>query len=143
MSTYAANPAGLGVGKRYGALSLGGMAGVTVGYNGEFRWVAEITAKEQSATDSISMKLPEGYARIKGCWVEVETAFGALDTVDVLYNGVTILTAPLAVSSVGIVVGTLAVTSVTGNVAFTIDDTLVDAGDLDGSMKIVVELERV
>jgi hypothetical protein len=140
---YANNPAGLGVGKRYGALNLGGVAGVTYGANGELRWVVEISSTEKAANDYITMKLPDGYARITACWVEVETAFGTGDTVDVLYNGVTILAAPLAVSALGVVVGTLAVTAATGDVAFTIDDTLEDAGDLDGRAKIVVVLERI
>lgn len=143
MSKYEANPGGLGVGKRYGPLHLGGVGGVTAGDNGEFRLVAEITAKELQASSAISFKAPDGYGRITACYVEVETAFGVGDTVDVLYDGVTILSAPIAVTTLGVTAGTLAVTAFAKDKAFTIDTALIDSGDLDGSIKVVVVLERV
>lgn len=140
---YESNPAGLGISKRYGPLHLGSKGGVTAGENGEFRWVVEVSAEELDASAFVSMKIPEGYARITAAYVEVEEAFGALDTVDILYDGATILSAPLAVSATGIVVGTLAVSVADGDTAFTIDTSLIDSGSTTGFAKVVVVLERI
>lgn len=144
MSRYEADPAGLGVGKRYGPLSLGGTAGVTQAASGEGRVVFEISLEELAVTPVLSWEIPENYALITGAFVEVEEAFGAGDTLDVEIDATTILAAPLAVSALGIVEGTLAgSTQIDAGQVLTVNTTLVDAGGVEGFAKVVVTFERV
>jgi len=143
MSNYESNPAGLGVGKRYGALSLGGVAGVTCGANGEYALVAEVSAEELAATSSIDIRIPEGYGYIEKVRVEVEEAFPAADTIDVFYNALTVLSAPVAVDTVGIVAGTLTVNVIDGDVPLTIDTSGIAANPATGFVKVIVTLQRV
>lgn len=141
--SYEADPAGLGVGKRFGPLNMGGVAGVTTGANGEYRLVAEVGGKELPANAAISIEIPEGYAVINRVTVEVESAFAALETVDVDYDGATILSAPVAASAVGVIVGALVAspTVVTSGKAITIDVGALTAGT--GYLKVIIEMVRI
>lgn len=144
--SYVSDPAGLGIGKRYGPLHLGSVGGVTINANGEYMFVAEVTAEELAAVASISYTIPNSYAKIKEVYVEVEEAFGAGDTVDVLYDGSTVLDAPVAVSAVGLLKGVTTVigeTTVEADTAVTIDASLIDSGSATGSIKVVVKLLRI
>lgn len=143
MSSYEADPAGLGVGKRYGALHLGGVAGVTDGSNGTFSVVAEVSIEELAANASIDIRIPEGYAKIEDVLFEVEEAFPALDTLDVFYNGVTVLSAPVAVDTLGIATGTVSVSVINGDVPLTIDASGITATATAGFVKVIVSLKRV
>jgi len=142
---YVANPAGLGVSKRYGQHNLGGVGGVTGGSSGSFMLVAEVSAKELGASGEISFTPPDGTAVVDAVWVEREVAFGTGDTIDVKIAGSTILSAPLDVSATGILVGTLSAgtKTISSSQALTVDVALVDSGDLDGYVKVVVELKRI
>lgn len=142
--SYEVDPAGLGVGKRYGPLALGGVGGVTKGDNGQFRWVAEVSAKELEANASVKFNIPDGKAIITAVYVEVEDAFTAADVVDVFYDGVTILGAPVAADAETIASGTLAVSPTVIDVDkdITIDVSGLTAG-VDGYAKVVVVAERI
>lgn len=147
MSTYESDPAGLGVGKRFGPLFLGGVAGVSNGDSGQFVHVAEVTAEELSANSSISFKIPEGNALITGVWVEVDEAFPtANDHVDVLYNGSTVLDADIDVDATGVFEGVTTIigsTAVTSANAITIDVTGIAGTPAAGSCKVITEFKRV
>lgn len=147
MSTYESDPAGLGVGKRFGPLHLGGVAGITNGDNGQFVHVAEVSAEELSANGSISFKIPDGSALITGVYVEVEEAFPtALDHIDVLYNGSTVLDADIDVDTVGMYEGVTTVigsTTVTSANALTIDVTGIAGSPTAGYCKVVTEFKRI
>jgi hypothetical protein len=144
MSTYETDPAGLGVGKRYGPLSLGGSGGVTCGANGEFRYVVEVSAEEIAANPSVELRIPASYGVITDVRLEVEEAFPATDDIDVEYNSVSILSAAMAADTVGVVTGALAVspTVVAADTPITIDVSGIAANPATGFAKVWVTLER-
>lgn len=143
MSNFESDPAGLGVSKRYGPLDTGGNMGVTTAESGEGRIVFEVGAQELGASAAYAFTIPEGYARITDVFVETEEAFESASGVDVLVDTVTILTAGIVVTDVGLVTGVLAV----DNLAFastselTLDVSGVTAGK-EGFCKVVVEFQR-
>jgi hypothetical protein len=144
MSRYEADPAGLGVGKRYGPLGLGGIAGVTCATSGEGRFVFEVSAAELESVSAIALEIPDGYALITKVIAEVETAFGTGDTLAIEKDGVSITTAPIDVATLGIAEAAMtAPVSLDAGEVLTVDAALVDSGDLDGYAKIIVEFTRV
>jgi hypothetical protein len=98
MSNYESDPAGLGVGKRYGPLNVGGVAGVyrNEGSVNEIIW--ELTAKEIVNGDPFTVPLPANYL-VEALYLEVETAFAASSTANLSINGGAALTTPLALST--------------------------------------------
>jgi hypothetical protein len=144
--SYESDPAGLGVGKRYGPLHLGGVGGVTCGANGDYKYVVEVSAEEIAGNAAVALNIADIYGAIVDVKFEVEEGFPALDTLDVFYDGVTILSAPVAVDTVGIVSGTLAASpTVMDDVAkdITIDVSGITAGATTGYVKVIVSAERV
>jgi hypothetical protein len=74
MSNYESDPAGLGVGKRYGTLDLGGMSGKVGTYGNDEEAIFEISAEESAVP--LSIKLPSE-ALVTGAYLEVEEVFAA------------------------------------------------------------------
>jgi hypothetical protein len=109
MSSYASNPAGLGVGKRYGPLLAGGVAGLYRGEGSEREVVVEIAAGETPVGAPLTIAVPDNYL-VDALWVEVETAFAASSTINLAIKGGTALTTPIALSSAA----PLAVVALTG-----------------------------
>ena len=145
---YSSNPAGLGVGKRYGPLHIGGMQGRKKSYGSEETVVVEVSFEELSASAAQNIYLPP-YAKITSAYVVVEEVFGTGDTLAIKLDGTSITTAALAVSALGVVEGTLSVTPGDYTVgataeALTVDTALIDAGTPEtGLAKVVVTYKAV
>lgn len=148
--TYESDPAGLGVGKRYGPLGLGGMQGAhkTNGAYGEA--IFEVTFDELDASGAQVVKLP-AYAEIVEVSAEVKEVFGALDTCDVTLAGTSVLgITKIDVATLGPQgsVG-LSATAADYQVGATAEDlkvdvTLIDAGTPEtGKVKIVVRYRNL
>lgn len=95
MSNYSTNPAGLGVGKRYGSLSTGGIAGEYEKDGANREIIFEIKAGE---TQAITLPLPAFY-RVETIYYEVETAFAASSTTNMAIGGGVALTTPIPLST--------------------------------------------
>ncbi len=98
MSNWSANPAGLGVGKRYGPLGVGGVSGEYRGDGAVREIIYEITAGEVTNGQPLTRTLPANYL-VDAIYVEVETAFAASSTANLSINGGAALTTPIALSS--------------------------------------------
>ena len=86
MSTYENSGPG-GVGKRYGALGLGGMGGITRGNNGDHYLDFEASVTEIEPLNAQVHKLPTSYGVIRRVEIEVQEAFTS-GTVDIVYDAV-------------------------------------------------------
>lgn len=100
MSNYEANPAGLGIGQRYGAREVGGTSG-TFGFEGSQREaVYELEAGEPLTGVPMTVDLPANYV-VETIYFEVEEAFAATSTANLSINGGAGLTAAIALSTAG------------------------------------------
>ena len=97
MSTYEADPAGLGISKRYGPLRVGGVGGELPSTGTQKELVFELTAGEIFTT-GITLNLPANYL-IEALYLEVETAFAASSTADIVVSGGAGLTTDFVLSS--------------------------------------------
>ena len=146
MSSYETNPAGLGVGKRYGPLHLGGKQGGKKGYGSENEAVFEISFEELAASAAQAIKIP-AYSKITNITVTVDEVFGTGDTFAINMDGNPITEAAVPVSALGITNPALQSTTAanlvndtTSAVDLVLDTALIDAGTPEtGSAKIVVE----
>jgi hypothetical protein len=146
--SYESDPAGLGVGKRYGPLKLGGVQGAMKGYGKDVDAIFEVTFDELDASAAQVVKVP-AYGKVTGVYVEVEEVFGTGDTLDVTLDGTSLLTAELAVSALGIVEGSLSATAADLTAGATAEDLVVDVTNVDagtpetGKCKVVVTYKAV
>ena len=100
MSNYENTGPG-GVGKRYGALEVGGIVGTEGGCSATKALTFEFGPAEVDAVNAQTFTPPSDYAALGGrCFVEVQEAFAA-GTIDVHYKGVTVLTAPVSLTVAG------------------------------------------
>lgn len=150
MSTYESDPAGLGVGKRYGPLHLGGVQGAHKTYGNVSEAVFEVSFEELSASAAQVIKVPP-YAQITEVTAEVKEVFGTGDTLDVKLDGTTVLgvtkvdcatlgpQGPVALS------GTAAALQVGATAEdLTLDVALVDAGTPEtGFVKVCVKYRNL
>ncbi len=86
MSVYESNPAGLGVGQRYGARTVGGVNGSFVQNDSQRQVVFDLAANEPMAGVPMTAELRSGYL-IEEIYLEVETAFAATSTANLSING--------------------------------------------------------
>lgn len=98
MSTYVANPAGLGVGKRYGPLNRGGVVGVYRGEGSTREFIFELGAGEPASGRVMTIPMVANYV-ITNIWVEVEEAFAASSTANLSVNGGAGLTTPISLAT--------------------------------------------
>lgn len=106
MSKYEADPAGLGVGKRYGPLNVGGTVGTYRGDGALREIVWEIAASEIVNGKPFQINLPANY-RIVEVFYEVEEAFATDSTATVaVVDGGTGVTVPLDVVAPVTLIGT-------------------------------------
>jgi hypothetical protein len=103
MSTYEKSGPG-GVGKRYGALGLGGIQGITTGENGNYYLDFEFSASEVDPVNAQEFGIPASYGLLKEVTVEVERAFDA-GTLQIQYDGVDVLDAPIDLTTAGMQAG--------------------------------------
>ena len=146
---YSSNPAGLGVGKRYGPLHLGGVQGAQKTYGAYTEAVFEISFEELDASAAQVVKVP-AYAEIVEVSAEVKEVFGALDTCDVTLDGTTVLGATkIDCATLGPQSPALTATAANLQVGATAEDllvdvTLIDAGTPEtGFVKIMVRYRNL
>lgn len=147
---YSSDPAGLGVGKRYGPLHLGGVQGAQKTYGAYTEAVFEISFEELDASAAQVIKVP-AYAEIVEVVAEVKEVFGTGDTLDVTLDGTTVLGVTkvdcATLGPQGPV--TLTATAADKQVGATAEDlaidvTLVDAGTPEtGFIKVMVRYRNL
>ena len=149
MSNYESDPAGLGVGKRYGPLKLGGVQGALKTYGNESVAVFEISFEELSASAAQVIKLPP-YAQVTEVTAEVKEVFGTGDTLDVTLDGTTVLgVTKIDCATLGPQTQALSGTASALQVGATAEDllvdvTLVDAGTPEtGFVKVAVKYRNL
>lgn len=98
MSTYESNPAGLGVGQRYGARTVGGVNGSFVHNDSQRQVVYDLSAKEPMVGVPMTAGLDGGYL-VESIYVEVEAAFAASSTANLSINGGAGLSTAISLSS--------------------------------------------
>ena len=76
MSTYAANPAKIGVGKRYGARTIGGVGGNLIGLDSELDVVVHIDAADDGGPKEVMLP-PLASFDLNTVFQATKTAFGA------------------------------------------------------------------
>lgn len=146
MSNYVANPAGLGVGKRYGALKVGGVSGVYRGEGSQQEIVFELTAGEIVNGAPFTVPLPANYL-VQAIFLEVETAFAASSTANIAINGGVALTTPIPLSAQSALVS-VALTGLT-NLSGTAAVNLVLTGNANaiasttGNARILVQYKAI
>jgi len=148
--TYVSDPAGLGVGKRYGPLHTGGMQGAKKTDGSENEATFEISFDELDASAAQVIKVP-AYSKITGVTVTVSEVFGTGDVLDITMAGEVITEAPVAVSALGILTPALQSTDVThlvnnttSAVDLVLDVSAIDAGTPEtGKAKIVVAYAKL
>lgn len=148
--TYETDPAGLGVGKRYGPLHLGGMQGAKRTFGSDNEATFEITFEELAASAAQDIKIPP-YSKINGVTVTVSEVFGTGDVLNIEMAGEVITEAAVSVAALGILTPALQSTDVTHLVNNTtspvdllLDVSAIDAGTpLTGEAKIVVTYEKL
>lgn len=86
MSTYESDPAGLGVGKRYGALEAGGIGGRIGGVDASQQVQFMVKAGEDDGLSAQELPLP-AYARITKVEANVIAAYAASSTIAVTLDG--------------------------------------------------------
>ena len=149
MSTYESDPAGLGVGKRYGPLHLGGVQGAHKTYGNVGEAVFEVSFEELSASAAQAIKVPP-YAQITEVTAEVKEVFGTGDTLDVKLAGTTVLgVTKIDCATLGPQTQALSGTAAALQVGATAEDltldvTLVDAGTPEtGFVKVCVKYRNL
>lgn len=100
MSTYEADPAGLGVGKRYGPLGVGGVAGDLPSTGSQKEIVFELIAGEIFTGGGATLTVPllPNYL-VESLYLEVEEAFAASSVADLSIDGGAGLTTDFVLSA--------------------------------------------
>jgi hypothetical protein len=148
--SYESNPAGLGVGKRYGPLHTGGMQGAKRTAGSENEATFEISFDELDASAAQVIKVPP-YSQIVDVTVTVSEVFGTGDVLDITMAGEVITEAPVSVAALGILKPALQSTDVThlvnnttSAVDLVLDVSAIDAGTPEtGKAKVVVVYEKL
>ncbi len=143
---YESNPGGLGVGKRYGPLNLGGSNGKKSTSGSTDEVIFFITTEELSADAAQSIEVPP-YSEVTSIWVKVDDAFGAGDTFLINLGGNTITAAAIPVSAAGIfdpAINTTAGNIQTGAAAesMVLNTAQINDGAL-GTAKVVVTIKQL
>lgn len=98
MSTYSSNPAGLGVGKRYGPIFAGGMSGAYRGEGSQREIIVELAAFETPTGAPLTVQIPDNYL-VESIHLEVETAFASSSTVNLSIKGGAGLSTPMSLAT--------------------------------------------
>lgn len=146
MSTYATNPAGLGVGKRYGPLNVGGIGGEFNSFGANREIVFEIRAGETAAGLGYTLMLPANY-RVETIYLEVETAFAASSTANISIGGGAALTTPIPLSSTSAIT-TVALTGLANTSSLTAQNIVFSANanaiaSTTGSARVYVQFKAI
>lgn len=96
--SYETNPAGLGVGKRYGARGIGGVNGTHVQNDSQRELIFDLEAGEPLTGTPMTAELPANYL-VEELYLEVEEAFAATSTCDLSIDGGAGLTTDFVLSA--------------------------------------------
>ncbi len=148
--SYVSDPAGLGVGKRYGPLHLGGVQGSKRTAGSDVEATFEISFEELDASAAQVIKVP-AYSKVKDITVTVSEVFGTGDVLDITMAGNVITQAPVSVAALGLLKPALQSTTAanlinntTAAVDLVLDVSAIDAGTpLTGEAKVVVTYEKL
>lgn len=99
MSTFESDPAGIGVGKRYGPLFVSGVAGELPNTGSQKELVFELAA-EEIFSSGLTLPLPANYL-VEALYIEVEEAFAASSTADLSIDGGAGLTTDFDLATAG------------------------------------------
>ena len=143
---YESNPAGLGVGKRYGPRKLGGVVG-TYEYDGSLREVIfDLATGSPMSGTPFTIGLPAHYL-IVDLAIEVETAFAASSTADLSIGGGAGLTTDFDLATAGalltVVTTGLAQLSGTAAVNMVLTANATAIASTTGKARIVVRYRAV
>jgi len=146
MSNYATNPAGLGVGKRYGPLNVGGIGGEMNSFGANREIVFELRAGETAAGLGFTLALPANF-RVETIYYEVESAFAASSTCNIAIGGGAALTTPIPLSSAAAITS-VALTGLTNtssttamNIVFTANANAI--ASTTGSARVYVQFKAI
>ena len=144
--SYESDPAGLGVGKRYGPLHLGGSNGKKGTFGSTDEYVFFVTSEELEADSAQTLTVPP-YSEVIGVWVKVDDAFTTGDDLEVDLGGNPITAAIIPVAAAGIFDPTLHATAANIQTGATSEvlslDTALITGGVQGSCKIVVTIKQL
>jgi len=104
MSNYESDPAGLGVGQRYGRRTVGGVTGTFVMNDSQREIVFDLAADEPLAGVPMTIELPANYL-VEALYIEVEEAFAATSSADLSINGGAGLTTDFDLATAGALLG--------------------------------------
>lgn len=96
---YVTNPAGIGVGKRYGPRGVGGLTGVHRGDGINREIVIEMMAGELANNAFPFTKVLQENYLVDAIYVEVEEAFATGSTVNLTIEGGAALTTPISLAT--------------------------------------------
>lgn len=146
MSNYSANPAGLGVGKRYGPLNKGGVSGVYKGEGPNRDIIFELTAGEIVNGVPFTVPLPANYL-VQAIFLEVEQAFAASSTANISINGGAALTTPISLATqtalVSVALTGLANLSGTSSVNLVLTGNANAIASTTGNARILVQYKAI
>lgn len=146
MSTYESDPAGLGTGKRYGKLNVGGVAGTYRGEGSQSEIIYELAAGEMVNGAPFTVPLPANYL-VEAVYLEVEEAFAATSGANFSIDGGDALTTELPLSS-AIALTSVALTGLTKlsgtaacNIVLTADAASI--ASTTGKARVVIQYKAV
>lgn len=146
MSTYESDPAGLGTGKRYGKLNVGGVAGTYRGEGSQREIIYELAAGEIVNGAPFTIPVPANYL-VEAVYLEVEEAFAATSGANFSIDGGDPLTTELPLSS-AIALTSVALTGLTklsgvaaGNIVLTGDAASIASAT--GKARVVIQYKAV
>jgi len=146
MSTYESDPAGIGVGKRYGPLAVGGVAGELPNTGTQKELVFELAADEMVTGAPMTLPLPANYL-VEALYLEVEEAFAASSVADLSIDGGAGLTTDFVLSTAAAIasVATTGLANLTGtsavNIVLTPDANAIASGT--GKARVIVQYKSV
>ncbi len=143
---YESDPGGLGVGKRYGPLNLGGSNGVKSTLGSDDEYVFFITSEELSADAAQTFNVPP-FSEVVSTWYKVDDAFAAGDDFAITLGGNAITAAIMPVAVAGIFDPTINATAANIQTGATsevlaLDTALISSGAV-GSAKVVVTIKQL
>ncbi len=146
MSNYEANPAGLGIGKRFGDRKVGGVVGSFVQNDAQREIVFDLAAHEPMSGVPMTVELPANYL-VEEIYLEVETAFVSSSTANLSINGGGALSTALALATAApmakVAITGLANLSGTSAVNIVLTGNSTAIGSATGKARVVVRYKAV
>jgi len=146
MSNYETNPAGLGIGQRYGRRDVGGVSGTFPFEGSQREAVFELKSGEPLTGLPMTVNLPANYL-VEEVYLEVEEAFAASSTANISINGGVGLTTALVLSTAAALgqkaIAGLANLSGTAAVNIVLTGNAASVASATGQARVVVRFKAV